>query len=93
MPDIQVKKRFKPFVQDELPAVAKGTRMLVAHPYGRTECPRAIKGPVTLALGPEGGFIPYEIEMLEKAGFEAVTLGKRILRVEHALPAIIGRLM
>ena len=93
LPDIQIRKRFKPFVQDELLGIAKGTCMLAAHPYAGRECPRAVKGPVTLAIGPEGGFIPYEIDLLEKAGFEVVTLGRRILRVEYALPAVIGRLM
>jgi len=47
---------------------------------------------VTLAVGPEGGFIDYEIDKLCEAGFQPVTLGSRILRVETAIPAILGRL-
>ena len=43
-------------------------------------------------IGPEGGFIEYEIEKLKETGFEAVHLGPRILRVENAVPTILGRL-
>ena len=32
MPEVILKKRFKPFVQDELPALIKGKLALVAHP-------------------------------------------------------------
>jgi 16S rRNA (uracil1498-N3)-methyltransferase len=92
LPEVTIRRAFKPFVEDELPALVRASRPLVAHPYGAIPCPYHLEGPVTLAIGPEGGFIPYEIEMLEKQGFEAVSLGPRILRVEHALPAILGRL-
>ena len=92
LPAIEIRKRFRPFVEDEVPELIKGTRPLVAHPLAEKACPYHIVGPVTLAIGPEGGFIPFEIEFLQKQGFEAVSIGKRILRVEHALPAIIGRL-
>jgi 16S rRNA (uracil1498-N3)-methyltransferase len=92
LPSIEIRKRFKPFVEDEVPAVIKGTRPLVAHPGAEKTCPCHSDKPVTLAVGPEGGFIPYEIGLLQKQGFEPVSLGKRILRVEHAVPALIGRL-
>jgi 16S rRNA (uracil1498-N3)-methyltransferase len=93
LPSIEIRRRFKPFVEDELPAVIKGTRPLVAHPGGADACPFHSEEPVTLAVGPEGGFIPYEIGLFKKMGFEPVSLGERILRVEHAVPALIGRLV
>jgi 16S rRNA (uracil1498-N3)-methyltransferase len=37
-----------------------------------------------LLIGPEGGFTPEEIGLAMKAGFQAVSLGKRILRTETA---------
>ena len=39
---------------------------------------------VILLIGPEGGFTPEEIALAMKAGFQAVSLGKRILRTETA---------
>ena len=92
LPDIALHRLFRPFVEKELPSIAKGSLALVAHPHAKDECPRATEGDVTLAIGPEGGFIKEEIESLEKIGFQAVTLGARVLRVETAVAAIIGRL-
>lgn len=92
MPSIELRKRFKPFVEDELAEIAADSRRLVAHPVTDCPCPVDIDGPVTLAVGPEGGFIPYEVEKLQEQGFEGVHLGPRILRVETALPVLLGRL-
>jgi RsmE family RNA methyltransferase len=92
LPSIELRRLFRPFVEDELPAIARGTRALVAHPSASAECPRDVREPVTLAIGPEGGFIAEEIASLERAGLEAVSIGARVLRVETAVAAIIGRL-
>lgn len=92
LPKIHIKKLFKPFVEDELSSIIKGTKAIVAHPSGDNQCPRNIGKPTTLAIGPEGGFIPYEIDMLKNIGFEVVSLGDRILRVETAVPYLLGRL-
>lgn len=93
LPAVFLHKRFKPFVEDLLPGISAGTRALVAHPGASTPCPvDSGDRPVTLAVGPEGGFIPYEIEKLEACGFERVSLGRRILKVETAVPVLLSRL-
>lgn len=92
LPEIEVVKLFKPFVEDRVPDIIKGTRAIIAHPATEEKCPREVKEPITLAIGPEGGFIPYEVEMFKHHGFEVVSLGQRILRVETAIPIILGRL-
>ncbi|WIF67197.1 16S rRNA (uracil(1498)-N(3))-methyltransferase [Metapseudomonas otitidis] len=92
LPEVVIEKRFKPFVEDRLPTLVAGTRALVGHPGPWPDCPRAVEGPVTLAIGPEGGWIPYEVEKLQATGFEAVQLGERILRVETAVTALLARL-
>lgn len=91
-PQIHIRKRFKPFLMDEVPAIIQGHRALVAHPYDAKPCPHSVDTPVVLAIGPEGGFIPYEIELFKTQGFEVITVGERIFRVEQAVPVICGRL-
>ena len=92
LPEVIIEKRFKPFVEDRLPAIAAGTLGLVGHPGDYPACPRAVNEPVTLAIGPEGGWIPYEVDKLQEAGLQAVQLGERILRVETAVSALLARL-
>jgi len=85
LPSVTLHRLFRPFAEESLPAIARGTRALAAHPPARAPLPRGVSEPVTLAIGPEGGFIDAEIASLERAGFEAVTIGERILRVETAV--------
>ena len=92
MPKALLRPLFKPFVEDELPQLIEGSSAFIAHPDAKDNCPRAVAGKVTLAIGPEGGFIPYEIEKLLSAGFHPVSLGCRPLRVETVVPALLSRL-
>jgi len=92
LPEVIIEKRFKPFVEDRLPQLAAGSLGLVGRPGEFPHCPRAVEHPVTLAIGPEGGWIPYEVEKLAEAGLTPVQLGERILRVETAVSALLARL-
>ncbi len=93
LPAIETRRLLMPFAKVELDALAAGSRRLIAHPGAKPPCPRAVSEPITLALGPEGGFIDRELELFVGHGFEPVTLGPRPLRVEQAIPALVGRLM
>jgi RsmE family RNA methyltransferase len=94
LPEVIIRSRFKPFVEDELPEMIAGTLPLVAHPGSPEGCPCNIgRRPVTVAIGPEGGFIPYEIEKLVACGFSAIHLGERLLSVETAVPFILSRVV
>jgi len=48
---------------------------------------------IAVFIGPEGGFEEAEVELARSAGFEAVTLGKRILRTETAGLTVMAWLM
>lgn len=47
---------------------------------------------VELIIGPEGGFTLGEAEFLKSSGFQSVSLGKRILKVETAVIAAISNI-
>lgn len=92
LPEVIYRQRFKPFVEDELAQLSAGSRKLLAHPGNYPACPRGLNEQITLAIGPEGGFVDFEVELLQQQGFETVQLGERILRVETAVTALISRL-
>ena len=92
-PEVQLYKRFKPFVEDVLPTFISDQKpAYVAHPYAEQQMPYAIQHSCHLIVGPEGGFIPYEVDLLVKNGCQAMSLGNRILRTETAVSHILGRL-
>lgn len=93
LPEIFLAKRFKPFVEDNLPALLQNSSGLVAHPKANQPCPVGCPDDKSIiVIGPEGGFIDYEIEMLIKAGCKAVSIGPRILKVETAITSVVARL-
>jgi RsmE family RNA methyltransferase len=92
IPVVHCQQRFKPFVEDVLPALVAGRRVLLAHPGDYPPCPYNVAEEIVLIMGPEGGFIPYEVEQLQQAGCKVVSLGPRILRVENAVSSALGRL-
>lgn len=92
LPELHLRRLLRPFVEDELPRLSADSLALIAHPGSPDPCPRTPGRPVTLAIGPEGGFIPAEIELFARAGFHPVHLGSRILRVETAVAALTARL-
>ena len=92
VPRVHHHHAFKPFVEDNLPGMIRGGDALLAHPGEHSPCPRHISGETLLVIGPEGGFIPYEVDKLQSAGCNVVSLGPRILRVENAVTSLLGRL-
>jgi 16S rRNA (uracil1498-N3)-methyltransferase len=66
------------------------TRRLLAHPGGfsLSEISRSEPASTQLAIGPEGGLSEAEVVAATTAGWQAVSLGQRILRVETAAVAL-----
>jgi RsmE family RNA methyltransferase len=94
LPEVFVRRMFKPFVEDELPVLLPAPQRLLAHPVGAGPLPDvAPREPVALAIGPEGGFTAYEAGLLVEHGFRAFSLGARILRVDTAVAYAAGRVL
>jgi RsmE family RNA methyltransferase len=92
LPELHLRRLLRPFAEDELPGLLRGTLPLLAHPAAGEACPQGVAEPVTLAIGPEGGFLEAEVDLLARSGFRPVSVGARILRVETAVAALLGRL-
>ena len=94
MPEINFRPRFRPFFEDELPSIVKKNPTYVFHPYCADSVEEiAPASPCTLVIGPEGGWNEFEIDLLQKSGCIPVSAGERILRVEYALPFILGKIV
>jgi len=94
-PSVSLHRHFKPFVEDELDGMfppGRGTR-LVAHPGapGLLDSVPPGEGTVALAIGPEGGFTPYEAATLASRGFLPFSFGPRPLRVDVAVPFAVAQ--
>ncbi|MFC1669234.1 16S rRNA (uracil(1498)-N(3))-methyltransferase [Spirochaetota bacterium] len=92
MPEISVIKRLKPFVEDRLDELFPHTLRFLAHPGAKEKISahRAEGKGILLALGPEGGWVDYEVAMFEEQGFSPVSMGKRILRTDTACIGLVS---
>jgi len=64
-----------------------------AAPGARRRPPIRSGNGLCVAVGPEGGWVPEEIECARKVGWTLVDLGPRILRTETAAVALVARLV
>ncbi len=91
LPEITIRRRFKPFIEDELDSLFPDTARVVAHPGGGTRLREAVPAgaaSILAAIGPEGGWTDFELALLETHGFTRITLGPRIMRSDHAVCAL-----
>jgi RsmE family RNA methyltransferase len=92
LPELWLRRFFKPFVEDELAALLPGARLLADPGAASTlEAHAPPAGGVTVAVGPEGGWTAYEAQALEARGFVPASLGPRPLRVDQAVPFVVGQ--
>lgn len=91
LPDVHLHRRFRPFAEDLLPTLCEGKEALLADPGASTAYPPSPGSPALLLVGPEGGFIPFETQLMIAAGATAVSLGPRTLRTETALISALGK--
>ena len=98
MPEVAVHDRFRIFFEETLPSRPDSDQAearLVAHP----ETTRTLQSKdidpakrVVIAIGPEGGWVPFELELMQTLGFRLVNLSGSILRVETAVTAALAQL-
>lgn len=95
LPQVSVHKQFKKLVEDKLDGFGPYAARLAAHP-GDEPFPREqlaalpADARVLLAVGPEGGWTPFEMDLLAAHGFATVSWGGRALRTDVACAVLLG---
>lgn len=103
LPRVSVHRQFRKLVEDDLagfceidgvntrlvahPGAHPGAALASASPAGLRRRPRAL-----LAIGPEGGWNDFELDLLQRHGFELMAMGPRVLRTDTACIALLALL-
>ena len=90
LPEVHLHPRFKPFIEDQLPGLIGSSACWIAHP-GAREALATQSGEGLILLGPEGGFVPYEVELAQSMGAQPVRLSDRVLSVDTAVTAALSQ--
>lgn len=97
LPQVSIHRQFKKLVEEKLNGFGPYAARLVAHPGAEgfplaklAGLPQA--GRVLLAVGPEGGWTPFELALLAAHDFAAVSWGERTLRTDTACGVLLGAL-
>jgi len=92
MPEVRWHRGFRVFVEEELVTLlATVDSGYFAHVGATQRCPTNTCVSLVV-VGPEGGFLPFEVDRLEGAGLQPLGLGPRPLRVETACVSLAARL-
>lgn len=94
VPAVSVHRRFKVLIEDDLDLLCPDGARLVAHPGVDTPASAALGrhggGRVLLAVGPEGGWNDFELQLLGAHRFLSVGMGPRPLRSDTACVALVA---
>ena len=90
LPQVHLHPRFKPFIEDQLPGLIGSSACWIAHPGG-PEALATQSGEGLIMLGPEGGFVPFEVELAQSIGALPVRLSDRILSVDTAVTSALSQ--
>lgn len=95
LPQISIHSRFRPFIEDLVPELThKWQTRLIAHPRSEKSMVTALplKGRTVLAIGPEGGWVDFELGKFRELNFTSFSMGPRILKVDTAVTALLAQL-
>jgi RsmE family RNA methyltransferase len=94
LPAVSIHRRLRVLVEDDLDRLFPEGVRLTAHPDAARTITGALQNRgdrrVLLAVGPEGGWNGFELELLAAHGFEDVGIGPRTLRSDTACVALIA---
>lgn len=88
--EIHIHSKWYVFAKETLPALSdRIERKYIAHT--RSDNVTLTKSPSSIsAIGPESGWTENEVAKFIECGFQVVSLGERMLRVEHAIAKMLA---
>ena len=93
LPIVSIHRQFKVLIEDHLEAMVDDGPRVVADPSASATLDDVVRGEPTsrllLAVGPEGGWNAFELDLLETRGFLTIGMGPRTLRSDTACVALI----
>ena len=98
LPVVSIHRRFKVLVEDDLDGFTDASLRLVADPSAEVSISAVVRARIgadraaraLLAIGPEGGWNAFELDLLESHGFHRAGMGPRTLRTDTACLALIA---
>jgi 16S rRNA (uracil1498-N3)-methyltransferase len=94
LPIVSVHKRFRVLIEDELDGLVGSGLRLVADPGASRSVSEALRTSAdertVIAVGPEGGWNAFELDVLDAEGFTSVSMGPRVLRTDTACLALLA---
>ena len=90
-PRVHLHRRFRPFVEDQLPGLCADRPCWLADRGSPRSLAEVPPGPALVMVGPEGGFVPFEVQLAESVQAQRVGLGERILSVDTALITVLAQ--
>jgi len=92
LPIVSVHRSIAFLLDHELDSLVPSATRVVVDPSGAMPLESALSSsPLVLAIGPEGGFTGRELGHLADRGFQAASLGSRVLRSDVATIAALAR--
>lgn len=89
-PQVHLHKRFRPFVEDSLSFLCAGRPCWIADIGAVAALSEHASSPSMVMIGPEGGFVPFEIHLAQSVIARPAHLGQRILSVDTALTSVLA---
>lgn len=94
LPSVSIHNKFKVFFENDFNEISNNSFCLLAHPDSDnylTKIEMDKTKNVIIAIGPEGGWNDFEINLMEEKGFIKYKLSESILRVENAVTAALSQ--
>ena len=89
-PVIHQHRLFRPFIKDELSTICAGRPCWLAEMGSALALSATPAVPAVVMIGPEGGFVPFELDLAQVVIAQPVHLGTRVLSVDTALTAALA---